>query len=264
MLALCSGSVFGQKTMEIKVYLIAEGENVKNATPNSAVENCGSSLVAVSRTKTLTTAPLKTALDELITTPNEIEEGGLKLANYWRGDLKLKSVSLANGIATIQITGKLSSAGICDDVRIQEQLEATAKQFPTVKTVKVFVNGTALNEEPQPTFEAFWLQFKSAVEKRDKAAVAALSKFPLSMPYGWKVLKTKADLIENYDEVFYSESLDADRCFANTAFEKRDEQYEVACGFKSEPLNTDRKPWIYHFELTENGWRFARFDNINE
>jgi ABC-type uncharacterized transport system substrate-binding protein len=37
-------------------------------------------------------------------------------------------------------------AGICDEPRITEQIEATAKQFPTVKTVRVFINGIPLKE----------------------------------------------------------------------------------------------------------------------
>jgi len=45
-----------------------------------------------------------------------------------------------------QITGRLLVAGICDEPRITEQIEATAKQFPTVKRVRVFVSGSPLKE----------------------------------------------------------------------------------------------------------------------
>jgi Sporulation and spore germination len=92
-------------------------------------------------------APLRAALDELLSMPENFDNGGQQLGNYWKGShLKVKSVSLTNGVATIQITGRLSIAGICDEPRIEEQIQAAAKQFPTVKTVRVFINGIPLKE----------------------------------------------------------------------------------------------------------------------
>lgn len=131
------------KTTQIKVYLIAGGDNGKNGKKIG----CDDSLVAVTRTIQPTAAPLRAALDELLSMPEEFDNGGQKLGNYWKGsDLKVKNVSLARGTATIQITGRLLVAGICDEPRITEQIEATAKQFPNVKRVRVFVNGTPLKE----------------------------------------------------------------------------------------------------------------------
>jgi hypothetical protein len=103
--------------------------------------------VAVTRTIKPTAAPIRAALDELLSMPEEFDDGGQQLGNYWKGsDLKVKSVSLTRGTATIQITGRLLVAGICDEPRITEQIEATAKQFPSVKRVRVFVSGTPLKE----------------------------------------------------------------------------------------------------------------------
>jgi ABC-type uncharacterized transport system substrate-binding protein len=56
----------------------------------------------------------------------------------------LKSVSICKGTATIRFSGEISVAGICDEPRITEQIEATAKQFPTVKRVKVYVGNKTL------------------------------------------------------------------------------------------------------------------------
>ncbi|HKP93332.1 MAG TPA: hypothetical protein VJS88_05505 [Chthoniobacterales bacterium] len=39
------------------------------------------------------------------------------------------------------------------------------------------------NAFAQADFSAFWQKFKSAVTRGDKAAVAGMTKFPLSMPY---------------------------------------------------------------------------------
>jgi hypothetical protein len=43
------------------------------------------------------------------------------------------------------LTGQMSLAGECDDPRFQAQIEYTAKQFPTVKSLAVFVNGKPLS-----------------------------------------------------------------------------------------------------------------------
>jgi spore germination protein GerM len=131
------------KTTQIKVYLVAAGDNGKNGKKIG----CDDSLVSVSRTIPPTAAPLRAALDELLSMPEEFDNGGQQLGNSWKGsDLRVKSVSLTNGKATIQITGQLSIAGVCDEPRITEQIEATARQFPTVKRVSVFINGTPLKQ----------------------------------------------------------------------------------------------------------------------
>ena len=60
--------------------------------------------------------------------------------------MKLKSVSITNGTAIIHLTGEGPSvAGICDEPRIKGQIIETAKQFPTVKRVKVFINGKSMD-----------------------------------------------------------------------------------------------------------------------
>ena len=133
----------GAKTTRVKVYLVAVGDNGKKGRKIG----CEDSLVAMSRTITSTNSPLRAALDELLATPEEHNESGLQLGNYWKGsDLKVKSVSLKGGTATIWITGTLTVAGICDEPRITEQITATARQFRTVKRVRVFVNGTPLKQ----------------------------------------------------------------------------------------------------------------------
>lgn len=129
------------KTTEVKVYLVALNDNGKSGRKIG----CDDSLVAVTRTVQPTAAPLRAALDELLKMPQEYEQAGLQLGNYWKGDdLKVKSVTLKSGTATIRITGSVSVAGICDQPRITEQIEATARQFSTVKRVRVFINGVSL------------------------------------------------------------------------------------------------------------------------
>jgi hypothetical protein len=116
----------------------------------------------------------------------------------------------------------------------------------------------------QTSFDDFWKNFKASVVKGDKTAVAALAKFPTEMPYGIKSVKTKADFLKRYKEIFNGEA-DAAKCFAKAKPEKEDaKHYAVYCGFKQTPNDTENTPIKYAFELTKTGWKFVGLDNINE
>jgi hypothetical protein len=126
----------------IKVYLVAVGDDGKAGKKIG----CGDSLIAVPRSITKTKAPLTAALRELLSTPPQVE-GPPKLENFWKGrNLKLQSVSIRNQTASIRISGEVFVAGVCDQPRIESQIEETARQFPTVKKVKVFIGKQTLGE----------------------------------------------------------------------------------------------------------------------
>ena len=129
------------QTGKVKVYLVAVGDEGKLGRKIG----CGDSLVPVMREVKRTREPLKAALTELLALPRDYA-GDSRLTNFWVGrNLRVKSVSIKRGTATIHISGEGPFvAGICDEPRITEQIEATAKQFPTVRRVKVFVNGRTL------------------------------------------------------------------------------------------------------------------------
>lgn len=128
----------GAATREVKIYLVAVGD----AGRAGRKIGCDDSLVPVTRTVAAGVAPLKAAVGELLSVPHEYEGG---LGNYWFGEnLKVSGVTLGGGTATIRITGRLYVAGVCDEPRIEEQIKATARQFPGVRRVRVFVNGRAL------------------------------------------------------------------------------------------------------------------------
>ena len=68
------------------------------------------------------------------------------------------------------------------------------------------------NAFAQTDFSAFWKKFKSAVIAGDKATVAEMTKFPLSMPYLQKAVKNKEDFLRRYNEIFKGEA-NAAQCF---------------------------------------------------
>ncbi|HEX8632894.1 MAG TPA: hypothetical protein VF703_01940 [Pyrinomonadaceae bacterium] len=136
-----SSSVSGGTTTAsraVKVYLVAVNDQGRAGRKIG----CDDSLVPVTRTIKATGAPLKAALVELLSLPREYEGG---LSNFWRGrNLRLTTVSLRAGVATIRIAGELFVAGVCDAPRIEAQIEETARQFPNVRNVRVFIGRRTL------------------------------------------------------------------------------------------------------------------------
>lgn len=116
----------------------------------------------------------------------------------------------------------------------------------------------------QTDFNDFWAKFKNAVKAKDKTAVAALTKFPLSMPYGMGSVKTKAQFTNRYGKIFDGEA-DAVKCFSKEKPTRENaSRYTVACGFKDDKTGDGGNPIVYTFEKTKAGWKFVGLDNINE
>jgi len=113
-------------------------------------------------------------------------------------------------------------------------------------------------------FSTFLGKFKSAVIAGDKATVAEMTKFPLSMPYEVKAVKNKEGFSRRYDEIFKGEA-NAPQCFKSAEAQKEsDRRYGIYCPFKDTPNDWENAPIRFIFELTKSGWRFVGLDNINE
>jgi hypothetical protein len=113
-------------------------------------------------------------------------------------------------------------------------------------------------------FSTFLGKFKSAVIAGDKAAVAEMTKFPLSMPYEVKAVKNKEGFLRRYDEIFKGEA-NAAQCFKSVEPQKEsNRRYGIYCPFKDTPEDKENAPIRFIFELTKSGWRFVGLDNINE
>ena len=120
------------------------------------------------------------------------------------------------------------------------------------------------NAFAQSEFSTFWKKFRSAVIAGDKATVAEMTKFPLSMPYLVKAVKNKEDFLRRYNEIFKGEA-NAAQCFRSAEPHKEsDRRCEIYCPFKETPDDRENAPIRFEFELTKSGWKFAGLDNINE
>lgn len=116
----------------------------------------------------------------------------------------------------------------------------------------------------QTDFSVFWKKFRSAVIAGDKATVAGMTKFPLSMSYMVKAVKNKEEFLRRYDEIFKGEA-NAAQCFRTAKPNKEsDRRYDIYCPFEETPNDWENAPIRFVFELTKTGWKFAGLDNVNE
>ena len=128
-----------------------------------------------------------------------------------------------------------------------------------ILTLLLFPNAFA-----ETDFQAFWKTFSSTVTAGEKASVVGMTKFPLSMPYGTKVVNSKEDFLRRYNEIFKGEA-NAAECFRSAKPHKESNgRYEVYCPFKDTPDDWENAPIRFIFELTKSGWRFVGLDNVNE
>jgi hypothetical protein len=120
------------------------------------------------------------------------------------------------------------------------------------------------SDRQDAAFKTFLAKFKTALVKKDKAAVLNLSRLPVSMPTFQKSVRTRADFMRRYNDIFNGEA-DAAKCFQKSPAQKVSaKEYSIACGFKTDATGDGGEPIVYTFRLTGAGWKFVGLDNINE
>jgi hypothetical protein len=125
----------------VKVFMLALEDNGKSGKKIG----CNDSVIAVERAVPRTTAPLGAAIRELLSIRDRMYgQSGLYNA-LSQSSLKVDTVGLTNGVAEIRLSGPFKTGGACDNPRIEAQIKETALQFPTVKTVQVFINDAPLD-----------------------------------------------------------------------------------------------------------------------
>ncbi len=131
----------------VQIFLIAVDDNGQAGQK----VGCGDSLVPVQVEIPPSQGVLRSSMEALLSLKDQYYgQSGLYNALY-QSDLQLESVTVAGGQAVIKLTGTLTLGGECDNPRVAAQLEATARQFPTVSEVSIYINGKALAD-------ALWLK----------------------------------------------------------------------------------------------------------
>ena len=107
---------------------------------------CGDTLVPVTMEIPSTRGVLRATLEKLLAVKSQTYgESGLYNALY-QSQLTIDDVRIDNRVATIWLSGQVVLGGVCDSPRVQAQLEQAARQFSTVDSVQVYVNGIRLQD----------------------------------------------------------------------------------------------------------------------
>jgi hypothetical protein len=124
----------------VNMFLVAVGDNGISGD----MIGCGDSLIPVQVEIAPSQGVLRASFEKLLALKDQFYgQSGLYNALY-QSDLQLESVTINAGKAVINLTGSMLLGGVCDNPRVAAQLEATARQFPTVSDVSIFINGKAL------------------------------------------------------------------------------------------------------------------------
>lgn len=126
----------------VKLFFIALNDNGQSGKKIG----CGDSVVPVQVSIEPTTAPLRAALEKLFSIKTQFYgQSGLYNALY-QSNLHVDDAVVANGTATVHLSGSTALGGVCDDPRFGAQITETILQFPTVNTAVVFINGQRLED----------------------------------------------------------------------------------------------------------------------
>jgi hypothetical protein len=74
-------------------------------------------------------------------------ESGFVNALY-RNEATVEDVSVAGGVATVNLSGTIPVGGVCDEPRVQGQLEQTVLAFDGVDEAVILLNGEPLFPPP--------------------------------------------------------------------------------------------------------------------
>lgn len=126
----------------IQLFFVALGDDGKTGTEIG----CDDSIVAVETAVTNATAPLTSALEQLLESKEQYYGKSGLYNSLYRSNLKVDSVVIENNNATVNLSGTFKIGGACDTPRFEAQLRRTAEQFSTIQTVDIFINGITLEE----------------------------------------------------------------------------------------------------------------------
>lgn len=132
----------GPRITRVSIFLVALEDNGKSGRKIG----CGDSLIPVARDIQATTAPLRSALEELLSLKSQtLGESGLYNALY-QSQLIVEKAVITDGTAQVSLRGMYTLGGTCDTPRFSEQLKETVLQFSNVQEAVILLNGKDIDE----------------------------------------------------------------------------------------------------------------------
>ncbi len=126
----------------VEIFLIGIDDNGQGGK----LVGCGDSAIPVQVEIAPTQGVLRAALEKLLSIKDQFYGQSGLYDSLFQSNLQVQSVTIDNGVATVQLSGTMQLAGECDNPRVEAQLVNTVLQFPTVTSVEIFINGKTLQE----------------------------------------------------------------------------------------------------------------------
>lgn len=127
----------------VDVFLVKLEDAGQSGTPIG----CNDSLVAVGTAVQAGDDPMVSAYSALFAVQDErVGPQGLYNALHASNLIVSSSTVDGNGFAEVRLEGTYSLSGVCDNPRMIAQLEAAALQFPQVRDVQIYLNGSPIEE----------------------------------------------------------------------------------------------------------------------
>jgi hypothetical protein len=127
---------------QVNVYMVAVGDDGRNGMRIG----CGDSIVPVTVQIPATPAPLRGALERLLSDKSQYFGNTGLLNALYASDLRIDRVAIVDGEATVALSGTPRLSGTCDTPRVVAQLEETVRQFGSVSSVRIFLNNRLIRE----------------------------------------------------------------------------------------------------------------------
>ena len=141
--------VFSSIKIALLDYPAADGRYQRES--NGETIGCEDRVVMVQRDIEPTTAPLTAAMNELFSLEDTEVEGWQNFIAQTNETLSFERarVILTTGEASIFLSGRLSGlGGVCDNPRARAQIIHTARQFPNITDVQIYLNGEPTDLQP--------------------------------------------------------------------------------------------------------------------
>lgn len=108
---------------------------------------CGDSIVATETGPVIFGSRVEASMSALLE-DKDTQHGESGLMNALAAsDMKYVSSSVSDDTVTVELTGELSSGGICDDPRIVAQLAYTAQVAAGTGKARILVDGTDIHDK---------------------------------------------------------------------------------------------------------------------
>ena len=128
-------------TTSANLYFVALADNGKSGEKIG----CNDSLVAVS-TNISGEDSIQATLNELLSYKQQYYGQSGLYNSLYQSNLTIESITIDDGVATVNLTGTVQLGGACDNPRFEQQLMTTILQFPSIESVDIYVNNKPLAE----------------------------------------------------------------------------------------------------------------------